>query len=170
MIKKSMKFWWIYDKSVSDDIWSLTQKSDKFLKTYLSYEVNFLQERAAVLNPVFVVLKFLSVFWWFLVGASHTTEELIEKKSKPREILHINTRFKNDPFNPKASQSQIQQAAQQQQQNLVGKIGVDGREVMPQETPKVGGYGMLATPSPAPGKCTRKLTGEGPSLSIILMA
>jgi len=33
-----------------------------------------------------------------------------------------------------------------------GKVGPDGKELIPQESPKVNGYGFVATPSPAPGK------------------
>lgn len=35
---------------------------------------------------------------------------------------------------------------------LQGKVGVDGKEMMPLATPKVNGYGFVATPSPAPGR------------------
>lgn len=31
-------------------------------------------------------------------------------------------------------------------------MGPDGKELIPQESPKVNGYGFVATPSPAPGK------------------
>lgn len=33
-----------------------------------------------------------------------------------------------------------------------GKVGPDGKELIPQESPKVNGYGFVATPSPVPGK------------------
>lgn len=33
-----------------------------------------------------------------------------------------------------------------------GKVGPDGKELIPQESPKVNGYGFVSTPSPAPGK------------------
>nr|XP_006248698.1 splicing factor ESS-2 homolog isoform X2 [Rattus norvegicus] len=32
-----------------------------------------------------------------------------------------------------------------------GKVGPDGKELIPQESPRVGGFGFVATPSPAPG-------------------
>lgn len=31
-------------------------------------------------------------------------------------------------------------------------MGPDGKELIPQDSPKVNGYGFVATPSPAPGK------------------
>lgn len=33
-----------------------------------------------------------------------------------------------------------------------GKVGPDGKELIPHESPSVNGYGYEATPSPAPGK------------------
>lgn len=33
-----------------------------------------------------------------------------------------------------------------------GKVGPDGKELIPHESPAVNGYGYVATPSPAPGK------------------
>ena len=33
-----------------------------------------------------------------------------------------------------------------------GKVGVDGKELLPSATPKVNGFGFVATPSPAPGE------------------
>lgn len=43
-------------------------------------------------------------------------------------------------------------------------MGPDGKELIPQESPKVNGYGFVATPSPAPGKnffCCRVFGGGG---------
>lgn len=33
-----------------------------------------------------------------------------------------------------------------------GKVGPDGKELIPHESPTVNGYGFERTPSPAPGK------------------
>lgn len=37
-------------------------------------------------------------------------------------------------------------------QHKQGKVGPDGKELIPQESPRVGGFGFVATPSPAPGE------------------
>lgn len=37
-------------------------------------------------------------------------------------------------------------------QHKQGKVGPDGKELIPQESPRVGCFGFVATPSPAPGK------------------
>ncbi|XP_039627796.1 splicing factor ESS-2 homolog isoform X1 [Polypterus senegalus] len=76
-------------------------------------------------------------------------EENIFKK--PRIVMHKNTRFQTDPFSKALSKSQLQQAAALNAQFKQGKVGPDGKELIPQESPKVNGYGFVATPSPAPG-------------------
>ena len=43
------------------------------------------------------------------------------------------------------------QAAANQVSKKQGKIGADGKEILPPESPRVNGYGFVATPSPAPG-------------------
>ncbi|KAM4809462.1 splicing factor ESS-2 homolog [Rhinophrynus dorsalis] len=70
---------------------------------------------------------------------------------KPREVLHRNTRFLKDPFSQTLSKTQLQQAAALNAQYKQGKVGPDGKELIPQESPKVNGFGFVATPSPAPG-------------------
>uniref|UniRef100_A0A6I8NW55 Ess-2 splicing factor homolog n=1 Tax=Ornithorhynchus anatinus TaxID=9258 RepID=A0A6I8NW55_ORNAN len=70
---------------------------------------------------------------------------------KPREVLHRNTRFLRDPFSQALSKSQLQQAAALNAQHKQGKVGPDGKELVPQESPRVNGYGFVITPSPAPG-------------------
>ncbi|XP_053557938.1 splicing factor ESS-2 homolog [Bombina bombina] len=70
---------------------------------------------------------------------------------KPREVIHKNTRFQKDPFSQALSKTQLQQAAALNAQYKQGKVGPDGKELIPQESPKVNGFGFVATPSPAPG-------------------
>ncbi|KAL4609619.1 protein DGCR14-like [Arapaima gigas] len=70
---------------------------------------------------------------------------------KPREVVHKNTRFLGDPFSKALNKSQLQQAAALNAQFKQGKVGPDGKELIPHESPKVNGYGFEGTPSPAPG-------------------
>lgn len=70
---------------------------------------------------------------------------------KPRKVVHKNTRFLRDPFSQALSRSQLQQAAALNAQHKQGKVGPDGKELVPQESPRVAGFGFVATPSPAPG-------------------
>ncbi|XP_056387667.1 splicing factor ESS-2 homolog [Hyla sarda] len=70
---------------------------------------------------------------------------------KPREVVHKNTRFQKDPFSQALSKTQLQQAAALNAQYKQGKVGPDGKELIPQDSPKVNGFGFVATPSPVPG-------------------
>ncbi|KAK2870859.1 hypothetical protein Q8A67_023386 [Cirrhinus molitorella] len=70
---------------------------------------------------------------------------------KPREVLYKNTRFNADPFCKALNKSQIQQAAALNAQFKQGKVGPDGKELLPHESPKVNGYGFEGEASPAPG-------------------
>ncbi|XP_020485495.1 splicing factor ESS-2 homolog [Labrus bergylta] len=70
---------------------------------------------------------------------------------KPREVIHKNTRFAGDPFSKALNKSQIQQAAALNAQFKQGKVGPDGKELIPHESPTVNGYGFETMPSPAPG-------------------
>jgi protein DGCR14 len=85
-------------------------------------------------------------------GAAASAKEKIEEKGlKPKEVVHQNTRFKVNPFNMEKSKETIQQAASEQALAKHGKIGHDGKEILPEQSPQVNGYGFVATPSPAPG-------------------
>lgn len=70
---------------------------------------------------------------------------------KPREVLYKNTRFDVDPFCKALNKSQIQQAAALNALFKQGKVGPDGKELLPHESPKVNGYGFEGEASPAPG-------------------
>ncbi|XP_076020364.1 splicing factor ESS-2 homolog [Genypterus blacodes] len=70
---------------------------------------------------------------------------------RPREVVHKNTRFTVDPFSKALNKSQIQQAAALNAQFKQGKVGPDGKELIPHDSPNVNGYGFERTPSPAPG-------------------
>ncbi|XP_069476041.1 splicing factor ESS-2 homolog [Ambystoma mexicanum] len=70
---------------------------------------------------------------------------------KPRDVIHRNTRFLKDPFSQALSKTQLQQAAALNAQYKQGKVGPDGKELIPQDSPKVQGYGFVGTPSPIPG-------------------
>ncbi|XP_053266682.1 splicing factor ESS-2 homolog [Pleuronectes platessa] len=80
---------------------------------------------------------------------------------KPREVIHKNTRFVVDPFSKALNKSQIQQAAALNAQFKQGKVGPDGKELIPHDSPNVNGYGFERTPSPAPGVCDSPLMTWG---------
>lgn len=84
-------------------------------------------------------------------GAALTAEELRER-GPGRSIVHAHTRLEHSPFDESANRAALAQAADAQAKALEGKLGVDGRELQPGTgSPKVAGFGFVATPSPAPG-------------------
>lgn len=84
-------------------------------------------------------------------GVALTPEEEVELASRRRVIVHSNTRLTINPFDEQQNKETIHQLAQSQAQSLEGKIGVDGKELIHVETPKVNGFSFVKTPSPAPG-------------------
>ncbi|ELT99000.1 hypothetical protein CAPTEDRAFT_179187 [Capitella teleta] len=84
-------------------------------------------------------------------GVPETSLDVFKKPNKPREILLKNTRYEVNPFNLQKSSSNIQDAVNAKCLAQQGKIGVDGKEVLPADSPRVKGYGFMGTPSPAPG-------------------
>jgi protein DGCR14 len=85
-----------------------------------------------------------------------TPEEEVELASRRRVIVHSNTRLTNNPFDEQRNKETIHQLAQSQAQSLEGKIGVDGKELIHAETPKINGFSFVKTPSPAPGMHHKK--------------
>jgi hypothetical protein len=84
-------------------------------------------------------------------GVPLTPEEEIELARRRQVIVHSNTCLTTNPFDEQQNKETIHQLAQSQAQSLEGKIGVDGKELIHAETPKVNGFSFVKTPSPAPG-------------------
>jgi len=104
------------------------------------------------INWDIVVGKRQQIFLWCLtVGVAATAEETVQKAGKGREIVHRNTRLAQNPFNTDKNKESLTQAASALAKIQPGRIGPDGKEILPAQSPKVGGYGFVATPSPAPG-------------------
>lgn len=91
-------------------------------------------------------------------GVELSAKELIERNAKKeREIKHENTRFTHDPFDSASCKQSLSEAASEHanMKRQVGKIGADGALEAVNATPKVKGYGFVATPSPAPGTLSK---------------
>ncbi|KAK4878765.1 hypothetical protein RN001_011271 [Aquatica leii] len=84
-------------------------------------------------------------------GVDLTPEEQIEMSKKRQEVMHANTRLQVNPFNEDQSKETINELAKSQAKILDGKIGVDGKELMPLDAPAVNGFSFVRTPSPRPG-------------------
>lgn len=79
-----------------------------------------------------------------------TTEEQLHQENR-KEISHLNTRFEAPPFDEEANQEAIAEAATLQAKMREGRVGIDGKELIPGESPQVNGYGFVGTPVPIPG-------------------
>ncbi|XP_060764257.1 splicing factor ESS-2 homolog isoform X2 [Neoarius graeffei] len=80
---------------------------------------------------------------------------------KPREVMYKNTRFNVDPFCKALNKSQIQQAAALNAQFKLGKVGPDGKELLPHESPKMNGYGYERASLPPSAVCESPLMTWG---------
>jgi len=73
------------------------------------------------------------------------------RPSKPREIVHVNTRLETCPFDEGKQAIATANAAAAALQAKAGKFDVDGKEVSLSETPQVNGFSFVSTPTPVPG-------------------
>jgi protein DGCR14 len=87
------------------------------------------------------------------LGAQLTAAEKIEQAKHVRSIHHTNTRFEVDPFTIASTIDSSSRVATPARPNalLRPQIDIDGREIKRLESPQVGGYGFVVTPSPMPG-------------------
>lgn len=93
-----------------------------------------------------------NVLMYYPDGVDASAQEKIEGKyTKRQEIQHVNSRFKRDPFPDECCDGKLAAAAASHLASKQGKIGVDGQLQGASETPRVNGFGFVATPSPAPG-------------------
>ena len=98
-------------------------------------------------------------------GAAFTDAEKIEMAKKEKLIVHENTRFGSNPWKSNVSESFLKQTASARKEASLGKVGVDGKELVdPSATPSVNGYKLLrlADPSPmvTPGESPLMTWGE----------
>ena len=91
-------------------------------------------------------------------GVEQSTMELVQKATKGREIVHSNTRLSRE-FIKKREVTLRAMASGEEGEGGGGpsktksdKIGVDGKTLVPGETPSVNGYKFVATPQIHPGK------------------
>ncbi|CAH1111724.1 unnamed protein product [Psylliodes chrysocephalus] len=83
-------------------------------------------------------------------GVELSAEDILEINKRRQEIVHGNTRLHVNPFNEVQSKETINELAKTQAKVLDGKIGVDGKELLKQDTPQIGGYSLIREPSPSP--------------------
>lgn len=82
-------------------------------------------------------------------GMEVSVKEALKNASKPREIVHENTRLSKE-FLTKAQKTFTGNNISKKDA-VPEKVGVDGLIVNPNDAPKVKGYGFVATPDIRPG-------------------
>lgn len=95
-------------------------------------------------------------------GAALTDQEQLEQVKSVRVIKHSNTRFNSNMLKSLSKSSSAAagftstpstNTPVNNQINVINKIGIDGKEAISTNTPKVKGYGFVdASPSPMPGR------------------
>lgn len=86
-------------------------------------------------------------------GVELTSDEKIEMAKRKQQVQHDNTRLNINPFNDKQNREAISELAKNQTKTYNGKIGIDGKEIINNQTPKINGFSFVTTPSPRPGEC-----------------
>lgn len=94
-------------------------------------------------------------------GVELTADEKIELAKQKQTVMHENTRLRTNPFNEQQNKETITELAKSQSKANDGKIGVDGKEVVRNATPRINGFSFVATPSPRPGECESPLMTWG---------
>ena len=95
-------------------------------------------------------------------GVELTPEEQIDMAKRKQSVVHDNTRLMTNPFNDRQNKDTITELAKTQSKVNDGKIGVDGKEVVRNPTPRINGFSFVpTTPSPRPGECESPLMTWG---------
>lgn len=147
-LKQRQKYSWLYKKEEEQ-----LQNSEKGLALCENKEGDqlMLEDRPAMVDTW--KYKNKNALMYCPEGMEYSVKEKIENKSKPQEVQHVNTRFTKNPFPDESCSGSLVSAAAAKQANYQGKVGVDGLEQNPNESPQVGGFGFVAaTPSLEPGK------------------
>lgn len=88
-------------------------------------------------------------------GVEQSTKELVQKATKGREIVHSNTRLSREFLRKREAALQAMAAGEEGESSHKAKsdkVGVDGKTLVPGETPSVNGYKFVATPQIHPGR------------------
>ena len=145
--KHREKYQWLFDKEKEQ-----LERKEKILALPASEEGDQFkyEDRPSMIETWNYTNK--NVLMYYPDGVEASAQEKIEGKYRKRqEIRHENSRFNKDPFPDESCDGKLAAAAATRLAAKQGKIGVDGQAQGVSETPRVNGYGFVATPSPAPG-------------------
>ncbi|XP_029169246.1 splicing factor ESS-2 homolog [Nylanderia fulva] len=152
--KRKLKYAWLYEAEEKSKAWLAIDKSP----------IDVLAIEGSNSRPKQVdswAYKNKNYIMYIPDGVELTVEEKIELAKKKQTVMHENTRLRINPFNEQQNKETINELAKSQSRANDGKIGVDGKEVVRNATPRVNGFSFVATPSPRPGECESPLMTWG---------
>ncbi|XP_012136622.2 splicing factor ESS-2 homolog [Megachile rotundata] len=150
--KLKLKFAWLYEAEENSK--ALTNKADSDI---LAIENG--NEKPNQLDSW--AYKNKNYIMYVPDGVELTPDERIDLAKKRQMVIHENTRLRINPFNEQQNKETINELAKSQSKANDGKIGVDGKEIVRNPTPRVNGFSFVATPSPRPGECESPLMTWG---------
>ncbi|XP_072755821.1 splicing factor ESS-2 homolog [Anoplolepis gracilipes] len=152
--KRKLKYAWLYEAEEKSKAWLAI---DKPVTDILAIEGS--NSRPKQVDSW--AYKNKNYIMYIPDGVELTAEEKIELAKKKQTVMHENTRLRVNPFNEQQNKETINELAKSQSRANDGKIGVDGKEVIKNATPRVNGFSFVATPSPRPGECESPLMTWG---------
>lgn len=153
--KRKLKYAWLYEAEEKSKAWLAIDKSP----TTDVLAIQGPNQRPKQVDSW--AYKNKNYIMYIPDGVELTAEEKIELAKKKQTIMHENTRLRTNPFNEQQNKETIDELAKSQSRANDGKIGVDGKEVVRNATPRVNGFSFVATPSPRPGECESPLMTWG---------
>lgn len=151
--KRKLKFAWLYKAEEESKIKSLEYNSDAPLA------IEDKDKKPKELDSWRYTNK--NYIMYVPDGVDITPEERMDMAKNKQGVVYENTRLRVNPFNEQQNKETINELAKSQSKANDGKIGVDGKEIIRNATPKVNGFSFIATPSPRPGECESPLMTWG---------
>ncbi|KAG7199994.1 hypothetical protein KM043_014418 [Ampulex compressa] len=151
--KRRLKFTWLYEPEEKSKVLAIENNSDRPIA------IEDKDSRPAMLDTW--SYKNRNFIMYVPDGVELTPDERIDMAKRRQSVMHENTRLRTNPFNEQQNKETINELAKSQSKANDGKIGVDGKEVVRNATPRVNGFSFVATPSPRPGECESPLMTWG---------
>lgn len=140
--KHRLKYAWLYKPETEPEFLAIKEGGDKPLAIESGNKKKPFLDTWSYKNKNYIM--------YIPDGVELTSEEKIELAKKKQEVVHANTRLKVNPFNEQQNQQTINELAKAQSKTKDGKIGIDGKEIIRTDTPRINGYTIVASPAPSP--------------------
>ncbi|KAK0093403.1 hypothetical protein PV326_013593 [Microctonus aethiopoides] len=151
--QQKIKYSWLYEMENNSKTMAIEAKQNLLAIGHEKTSRPFLPDTWGYRNKNYIM--------YIPDGVELMADEKVEMAKKKQEVVHSNTRLNGNPFNDKQNKEVICELAKTQSKVNDGKIGVDGKEVIRNSTPRVRGFSFVATPSPIPGECESPLMTWG---------